>query len=756
MPRPLEKYIPVIDSLMNRGLMKKRTWLLIPIMILLVTCSTKPTLLPTPLPVLPTLQNPILFVTQFPVTDDFATVVGTFGSHEATLPKAGRGGDLFIRYGDGTLRNLTAEAGFGVASGFQGEKSIAVRDPAVHWSGTKAIFSMVIGAPTRQHHGDVYNWQLYEITGFLSGEKVVITLLPNQPPHPTNNIQPTYASNGDVIFVSDRTRDGAAHLYPQHDEYESVPTPTGLWRLSKDGKLTLLEHAPSGSFTPTVDSYGRIIFTRWDHLQRDQQGSEQKQHTYNTFNFSGEGVTSTTTTSRDEQFPEPWGNSAEVPGAHRFNHFFPWQLNQDGTGAETLNHISRHELFSYFATTSIANDPNIVEFINPNRTNKNAILNFFQIREYPNVPGRYIGLDAPEFETYSSGQLIRLDAPPTLNPSDMKIEYLTPRSTFGYNKNDADHTGHYRNPLPLSDGTLITSHTDYRGGANDSVRGERPSSPYQFRLKKIVKTDTDLFYTPGEMLTHGIVKDLNWFDPGTHVHYQGPFWELSPVEVVARPAPPDTQFALNDNDPEADAFRQEGVVTADFLKDLREKNLAVIVIRNATSRDAADRQQPFNLRVAGNNGTSTMGTPGKVYDISHMQFFQADQIRGWRGSEPTFPPKPGRRVLAQRLHDVDAVAMNSTLYTDKPAGPDGSVPIFSDGSAAIYVPTRRAMAWQSTAPDQTPVVRERYWITFQPGEIRACNGCHGVNKTNQAGQSASQNTALAFREMLKQWKASQP
>ena len=29
-------------------------------------------------------------------------------------------------------------------------------------------------------------------------------------------------------------------------------------------------HRPA-LFTPIVDSYGRILFTRWDHLQRDQQ-----------------------------------------------------------------------------------------------------------------------------------------------------------------------------------------------------------------------------------------------------------------------------------------------------------------------------------------------------------------------------------------------------------------------------------------------------------------------------------------------------
>ena len=84
------------------------------------------------------------------------------------------------------------------------------------------------------------------------------------------------------------------------------------------------------------------------------------------------------------------------------------------------------------------------------------------------------------------------------------------------------------------------------------------------------------------------------------------------------------------------------------------------------------------------------------------------------------------------------------------------MPIHADGSVALYLPTRRALSWQSTAPDGTPVVRERYWLTFQPGEIRACDGCHGINTQNQAGAPARQNTALAFRELLARWKETAP
>ena len=103
---------------------------------------------------------------------------------------------------------------------------------------------------------------------------------------------------------------------------------------------------------------------------------------------------------------------------------------------------------------------------------------------------------------------------------------------------------------------------------------------------------------------------------------------------------------------------------------------------------------------------------------------------------------------AEPLHDPGATQFNPADV----GGPAGAVPIHADGSVALYVPTRRALAWQSIDPAGTPVVRERYWITMQPGEIRVCDGCHGVNTVNQAGQPPAQNVADALRELLRNWK----
>src|SRR5436190_270420 len=171
--------------------------------------------------------NSILFVTQVRVPADFATVASVFGNHRASPDSCGRGGDLYIRYPDGTLKNLTRAAGFGVY-GSQNTNGIAVRQPCVHWSGNKAVFSMVVGTPRYQFdYTKVSYWQLYEITNFTDPASVpVITKVPNQPLN-YNNISPIYGTDERIIFSSDRPRNGEAQLYPQLDEYEEQPTETG-------------------------------------------------------------------------------------------------------------------------------------------------------------------------------------------------------------------------------------------------------------------------------------------------------------------------------------------------------------------------------------------------------------------------------------------------------------------------------------------------------------------------------------------------
>jgi hypothetical protein len=201
--------------------------------------------------------------------------------------------------------------------------------------------------------------------------------------------------------------------------------------------------------------------------------------------------------------------------------------------------------------------------------------------------------------------------------------------------------------------------------------------------------------------------------------------------------------------PEQAAFAAAGVDPATFKAYLTQHNLALAVTRNVTTRDNADRQQPFNLRIAG--GAQTIGAAGKIYDVAFMQFFQADLIRGkgLHSNSSSDKPEPGRRVLAQPMHDSTAQMLNSAHA----GAPASSVTIADDGSVAAFVPARRAMSWQMTDGAGTPVVRERLWVTFQSGEIRVCASCHGQNNVDQAGTAAPANTPDALYQLLQSWKA---
>ena len=686
----------------------------------------------------PQTGNPVLFVTQVPIHADFATIGSVFANHSADMGSVGRGGDLYIRYPDGTLCNLTREGGYGM-DGFQGDDAIAVRDPAMHWSGTKAIFSMVVGGPGQQFEYEDYYWQLYEVTGLGMGDAVTITKVPNQPLD-FNNVQPIYDSEDRIVYVSDRPRNGARHLYPQHDEYESTPTPTGLWRLDPgNGELILLQHSPSGSFDPIIDSYGRVVFIRWDHLQRDQQAGSTCNS--GTFNYSDESANATVVMNGNdpdctEVFPEPRPAQTDLLAGtnlngHRINHFFPWMINQDGSGEETLNHIGRHELHGYF-DRAMNDDPNLIEFIDTvsGRVNPNSILNFLHVREDPTQPGRFLGTAAPEFDSHASGQLIAIAGAPADNPDQMVVEYITHPDTRG-TADSPDHSGHYRDAAELMNGMVISSHTHETGGVG----------AYDFRIKTL-QTASNGFQESGASLTPGIVRNISYWDPDNLVTHSGPMWELNAVEVRARTIP----GAVNEpalSAPEQAVFDDEGVSVSEFRQFLRENGLALMVARDITSRDDADRQQPFNIQVPG--GVASIPVGGTVYEVSFLQYVQGDQIRGIGGASD---PRDGRRVIAQWLHHPRSVAINPPVSN----APPGSVAVAPDGSTAAFVPTRRAMAWQTTEPDGTPVVRERYWITFQPGEIRVCDGCHGVNQVNHMGGGQAQNEPEALRLLLQHWR----
>jgi hypothetical protein len=76
-------------------------------------------------------------------------------------------------------------------------------------------------------------------------------------------------------------------------------------------------------------------------------------------------------------------------------------------------------------------------------------------------------------------------------------------------------------------------------------------------------------------------------------------------------------------------------------------------------------------------------------------------------------------------------------------------------SVARSAPHRRRSAAATRArfkADGTPAVRERYWLTFQPGEIRVCTNCHGVNTHDVFGVPIPSNPPAALRELVAWWR----
>jgi hypothetical protein len=720
---------------------------------------------------------PIAFVTQAPVAGtDFTAITATFGHHQPQSSLAPRGGDLWIAYptanGNVELRNLTAEAGFGMVDGRSsllpgsqsltkqtGPFAIAVRDPAVHWDASKLLVSMVVG------DAESSRWQIYEVTGLARGQSVQFNRLAGQPAQ-YNNINAIYDSRSRIVFASDMPRSGPgmqhAHLFPQLDEYEEQPTVSGLWRLdTSSGEVELLHHAPSGAFRPSVDSYGRIVFTNWDHLQRDQQASNPLG--LGLFNYRDENASavreridgSAAQTLVKEQFPEPHPatpNGGNALAKHRFNSFLPWMIHQDGTQAETLNHIGRHELgiFSSAARAGLGlSDINGASGINATLTNQGYKIDAYHfLREDPFKPGEYLAVVAPEFGTHGGGMIVRLLGAPKVKPQDMKVTLLTPYST-----RNAGGPALYRSPMASEGGRLLASVSTVTNTAAAGVR-------YNYRLYWLKQEGNFYSADTSAPLTAGLSKRL-----GSLIAEA--LWELDPVELRARPVPADTVMPSLAS-PEQQVFSSAGVDVQEFTQFLRTNKLALIVSRNVTSRDGFDRQQPFNLRIsrAKPDGTFTQTVTGNapVWEIDHLQIFQADQLRGIRGLDDAgnttlSDPRRGRRVLPQPMHG-DKTLSGKAANPAAPNGPAGAVRLGADGSMAALVPAQRALTWQlvkgKEGDPQTGtdgIVRERVWVSFQPGEIRVCASCHGVSEKDQANRLEPLNPPDALRELLQHYKA---
>lgn len=719
-----------------------------------------------------TTSYPLVFVANIPMVGLLGQL-NAFGNHGTSIIDSIPGGDLYIRYTDGRLRNLTAEAGFGIPSGEiqQGVKPIAVRQPTIHWSGKKILFSMLTGGPKeRFDRASERRWQLYEASGLEENEKLNIKKVPYQYSK-YNNMSPIYGASDDILFVSDAPLYGMEHTYPQLDEYESTPSNTGIWKIDiNTKKVSMIEHSPSGAFDLQIDSFGRIIFTKWDHLKRDQQADADRYENgkYRAFDFPDENADSRRTVFPEfdetgklladkrgvlyEFFPEardindPTKDKNE--SINNFNQFFIWQINEDGSEEETINHVGRHEFGGSYMPPLFLNDPNLSELLPANSVNKkmrdsiSGNAGIFQLKEDMDNPGTYMGTFAFEFGRQASGRIVEFTLPPGKNPEDVVMKDYT-NETLDYYPERAQErlptmTGHFRNPLRLADRSILVSHTDeYRLNEDESTDPGTTRPRYIFQLKKLIPNPIDVDMIAGPSLTGGILKHVRWWtDAEAPREYKGIMDETDAVEL--RPRARALQKLMSTNTIERQVILEAGVDEVELKKWMKDKNLALIVSRNVTLRDKADVSQPFNLRVPG--GTENIPKKGLVYDISKLQIFQGELTR-------SYEKQKGRRVYARPVRNTANHPDIEKFYSQ-----NGNVELAPDGSMAAFVPAGRALSWQLTSPDGKPVVRERVWVSFAPGEIRTCASCHGINTTSHNDLPEPTNKPEALKNLIKNWK----
>lgn len=264
---------------------------------------------------------------------------------------------------------------------------------------------------------------------------------------------------------------------------------------------------------------------------------------------------------------------------------------EDGTGEEFVNHAGRHELYGAIKK-SFLDDANLIDLASGTR---NFYSNFIQIHESPAVPGRYYGIDTQEDATHAAGQIVSIDAGPAVNPEVMAVTNVTAKLGFLGSPTGSNVTL-YRNPLPLSDGTLMAVSTPATGiDANTSGDPTHPASAYAFRLKTL-KPQGALWVVDQILTGGGSAASVSYFAAGQQIIYNGPLWELDAVEIVARTKP--AKLLPQVSGVEAGVVSGRQIDLALLQNWLRQNGLALIVSRNVTTRDDIDRQQPFNLKIA--------------------------------------------------------------------------------------------------------------------------------------------------------------
>ena len=175
-------------------------------------------------------------------------------------------------------------------------------------------------------------------------------------------------------------------------------------------------------------------------------------------------------------------------------------------------------------------------------------------------------------------------------------------------------------------------------------------------------TNSGAFWTTNQFLTGGFDELAIYWDGATLVTNTGPLWELQPVEVRARPVPP---LVVTPSPRSNNRFRLRKAWTCRPFRPT-SRNAAWRWSSAATSPRATPPTNssriisPFPAASATHRHNS-----GKIYNITHLQFLQADYLRGYTFGTTNL--QPGRRILATPMHAHDRFQLRQQPAPTRPS-----------------------------------------------------------------------------------------
>jgi hypothetical protein len=121
--------------------------------------------------------------------------------------------------------------------------------------------------------------------------------------HQTDDMQPCYLPDGGIVFTSTRCEFGT--LCNPSDQFSS----TILHRMDGDGShIEPLTHSAVSEFSPTVTEDGRILYTRWEYVDKGQLGIKCL------WSMMPDGTASREVYGNDIAFPPTMLHGRQIPG----------------------------------------------------------------------------------------------------------------------------------------------------------------------------------------------------------------------------------------------------------------------------------------------------------------------------------------------------------------------------------------------------------------------------------------------------------